>query len=747
MNEINLNTWESWKNQNSPGDLRTSNDALVLPFNKTSHHGVRDINNDLIVRYRFGQKQSLANQSSLDLPLQINENISLSDDGIKNNNSNGYLTSVNATGSYFNYPSSSNNRAYISFWFKSNINYYAKKAYIIAYHNGIETANISCGNISNGSGGDIGWAVIIDNNKIKAIVGNNRHVAPTLRDVCIDPVGGPVEIDTNWHHVVLFLGKSKSGIAGNTEVMLVLDNNFNETEYTNLADSGPLGDNDVLSIGSTPYDSQYGFIGTIDEVTIANWYGSASDSIDTTTDSRFGLLEKDFNPSYRFASNVFLSPVTDTEKENNLSSFISKFDTPNGSSIMFSFRASDSIFEYDDNTVPWSGFIKSNTVSSEKNINLSDIGLKIKGRYFQIRMLLNPSDDNSPFIDKLSLESPSVYYVKLSFNNKNEYSQLGTSRSSFISGSILGQVVEFVGSKKIHKVSLNCTINNQERKTFIEGSNGTLSFQASNFQSGRDFWVFQPINHWNGGWESSGTTITNFYQTESYDDLESSLEHAPYLEYSLYFPEENTYDLWGYGYIDGDGLYWSFNENKSNLNYFTLGSDLSGWQGVPKWTKFGSIYVEKEGIYKFRVYLKGRNTVVLDQWYFTTNINLKYEFDIIGENALSTPLPLSSGPFNTALRLKGLTTNGELNSDDPYANSITAWLPSTDIFGSGNLNYEIRNQPASSGVKFTNGLSIEFWQIGGTKDYCALWNFSFTGNPVGQSFRSDDYGQNYFFEN
>lgn len=309
------------------------------------------------------------------------------------------------------------------------------------------------------------------------------------------------------------------------------------------------------------------------------------------------------------------------------------------------------------------------------------------------------------------------------------------SNTAYEYGEILTQIVDFNGNKNVHKTSLNLTVNNKKRTNYILGSNN-ISFQAANFQRSRDSWVFQPENHFLGGWQTSGTTIRNKFQYEKYDDVDYAVKNAPYLGYDIFFPDSGVYFLWGYGYVDGDGIYWSFGDDITDLRSLNLENTEFG---IPKWNNFGTIYVEKGGVYNFNVYLKGINTVILDQWYFTT----EKSFNI--ESEYSDIMPLSECPFNTVVRLKNLDTSGNIASyhDIYFADGISAWLPSSKIIDSGKFNYEIRNNPISSGYQFSNGLSLEYWQIGGNKDFFAAWDYVFVDSSVGRVLKSKDFGQNY----
>jgi hypothetical protein len=302
--------------------------------------------------------------------------------------------------------------------------------------------------------------------------------------------------------------------------------------------------------------------------------------------------------------------------------------------------------------------------------------------------------------------------------------------AAYVAGVVLRQDVEdpYIDTT-IDKVSLNLTVTATDRTTVVEGLGDTISFQASNWQNGRDQWVFQPVDHAHEGFTTSGTAIENTLQPDDYSISIDAVNNAPYLKYDLVFPARGNYDIWGFGYVSGTGIFWGFNGDTTHLRQFTLGDHSSGWERVPRWTKFGSVYVEAGGLYSFEVYLSDRsNIVILDQWYFTSN--LEFETQLHAEDYLE-PLDLSTAPYMTALRL------------NDGANTVTAWLSSVNIPSSGKYNYEIRNSDTLSGILFDVPLSIEFWQIGGNKDNFAAWNYIFSDDSVGDAFISIDYGQTY----
>ena len=75
-------------------------------------------------------------------------------------------------------------------------------------------------------------------------------------------------------------------------------------------------------------------------------------------------------------------------------------------------------------------------------------------------------------------------------------------------------------------------------------------------------------------------------------------------------------DMWGFGYTTGS-VYWGIDGDISHLQTLELGSDGLGLSGLPRWTKFGSLYFKEGGTHTFTVYLGSLDQVILDQWYFT----------------------------------------------------------------------------------------------------------------------------------
>lgn len=684
--------WGAWFNQNPAGEDRVFNGSLKLPF-KTIDYSADLSTPAVIARWRFGQLKSVndatGNLNHANIPAGINAEIS--ENGLTINSKNAYVV-VNENSS-FSYPNSSSVLIF-SAWIKStSLDYASGQGYIGIWHTGLSNASI-------------GYSIYVDtNNKIKA----NIYYSASTTIMVLSPIGGDVTIDNEWHNVMLYVGTSDN------RAYLIVDNKG--ATLSLQRGPTPISGSPQFSIGNSEISPSYGFLGTIDEMCLTS--GSA-------------LVDSTFATQTRFTGNIFVSPVFDTEENNTvLGSILALFDTPDNSSVSFSFRANNTLFTQINSSLEWSGFTQPGQISTNFEKDISDLGLFIHGRYQQIRVRLLPSDDD------LKKSTPSLNYLEV--KTSKPLTQLGPTASAFYPGQVLGQVVNFGSTKTISKVSLHLNIISNDVKKFIVGENGSISFQASNFQSSRYEWTFQPIMHWFGAstWETSGTPISNLLQSVSYSSDEV-VSLSPYLSYSLYFPEAGVYHLWGYGIVSGNGLYWSLDEDDTNLMNVVIGSG-----NTVQWTKFGSWYIEDAGLHTFTIYLGDGSQVILDQWYFTTNSELEIDLSI-DSNGLQLPIALSSGPFNTVVRLRSLNMGSvdSLSNPQSGATNICSWKNSQNMLSSGVFNYEIVDNNGI-GVTFSDGLSLEFWQIGGNKDYHASWNYILTDDSIGNSYNNIDYGQSF----
>jgi len=728
--------WQDWINESASGRLpRLIGSALKLPFARIPHLGIGDLSTQYIARWSWGQRQRTEfNQpyllesdlkddddtlnpivgGNLEHTTTISGTVELSEYGFNTINRNSYLNSSGYAD--FNYPHD-DNPAYISCWIKSHIVDYSSGLGIIAAgHDGVEADGLY-------------FAIIVDSdNTLKAVK------VKSGTNTVVSPVGGEVVIDTNWHH--LLFAVNERGV-GEGAVIFVVDNEWGNgpspnSEYSDSLTAGAITRFDIGS-SSISGESSYGFAGIIDELVVANWTPEDSSIRNIINNATTNLSQEDvfgtgaYTKSYRFESNVFVSPVIDTERENSLFTGVyADYENPNGSSVQFSFRASDTEFDRDTTSPPWTGFTAPNKVLHATAAGHEELGIWLRGRYQQVRMKLNPSSTAS----LLQLDTPIVNIVEISTGVSTKV--LGATKSSYEPGTILGQVFNYDENKTIDKISLNLTVNTEDRQTFIVGQDGHIVFQAANWQESRDDWAFQPTPHWisiddpgyddpgyGSGWETSGTSIRNTRQIEGWTTVDNALSNAPYLKYQIFFPSGGLYQLWGYGLVNDDGIFYTFDDDETNLRRLTLGdSEL-----VPKWTRFGSFFLEEGGLHTFSVYLADRNITVLDQWMFTQNPGIDAELE---SDSYVLPQPNSTAPFNTAVRLRSLY-QGEL--DDliiPVASpsyNVTMWLPSRIIAASGTFNYEVVNDSGTTGVSFVGGVSIEFWQIGGTSKYFAAWDY------------------------
>jgi len=726
--------WSLWINSSSTGRLpRIVNSTLRLPFEKAPHIGNGTSSNDFIARWSWGQRQrseynqpylfnaDLKNDSDISdptVPANINHTVisggtnEMSEYGYNSMYTDSYL-SVNGTD--FVYPKSTQ-AFYISCWIKSHISDYTEDISIIVSRHSNTIPNLFF------------FGIAIYNNTLQGVI-----ISSALRGALqfIPPVGGDVAIDTNWHHLLLACGKTTSSSAE----IFVVDNNWGSGPQDGVHNIGPSISSDAsypLDIGSVKlvgFPAYQGFSGIVDELVISKWeydgnlYSKISDPL--IDHSAVANFIPNYAPTYRHKSSIFISDVIDTGSNNNLiTGLYTEHSAPNGSSVQFSFRASNTIFGSQDSEHTWTGFTSPNSISSGSYVGQNMLGVWVRGRYQQVRIKMNPSSLSSPSSDPLQLETPSMEFLELATGHDNII--LGATRPAYETGMIVGQIYNFDGDKKIDKVSLELGVNDEDKQAYIVGNGGTLSFQASNWQESRDDYIFQPVVHWASynGWETSGTTIQNTFQTTDWATEEDALANAPYLKYDLYFTEGGLYYLWGYGYIDNDGIFYTFDDDSTDLRKLNLGTDISGWGTAPRWTKFGSVLLEG-GYHSFTIYLAQQNTCILDQWLFTTNANIQND---LSQGSYSTPQPISQCPFNTAVRLRSVY-RGAINAlDYPKASpaiSVTAWLPSSTISATGKFNYAIKDS-FGMGITLTRGLSLEYWQIGGSSKFFASWNYKKT---------------------
>lgn len=293
----------------------------------------------------------------------------------------------------------------------------------------------------------------------------------------------------------------------------------------------------------------------------------------------------------------------------------------------------------------------------------------------------------------------------------------------------LRQTVTWTGTQTVHKVSLDMTIVNAKVQNFIVGNKGTISFAAANFREGRDTWVFRPSVHSLGfpslglpAWDTIGRTLWNVYQTEAYISPGDAAANAPYVSYDIFFDLPGVYELWGRGTTLGRNIYWSFDDDTSDMRKTTIGTPYN-----LEWNRFGVFFTETGGVHTFRVYLgDGAATTFLDQWYFTIERNFD---EIISSSSLEAkPIPpLSKSPFNTFLRIEG--AGGD---------TATSWLSSKEITASGRYSHRIQST-TSPGINYINSAFIHVGRIGGSSEHFPAWDYQ-PQDEAGDAAVSNDYG-------
>lgn len=701
--------WQEWVNESDPTgsqDLirRTYSGSLKIPLNSidlSSPLGTETV----IARWKFGQTQSLEDQENTnDSSIPSGSLANLVENGILFSNKNAYL-SVDEVSSFPTSTGVASHTIAIACWFKSNTTDYSTGDALIV---GLNDDN-----------NDIEYGIAVTSEG--KIVGKYYNGSSVID---VSPQNGDIYIDTEWHNAFLFLAETGGG---GVAPFFFVDNEdvvgFNANTYASV--SGTKN----FTIGAIETSTANGFSGTVDEVVL---YDAS------------GLNLGSLSDQYRLSSVAYLSPIIDTgENDNILLSMIVNYSQPTGSRLRFSFRASNTSFDQDDTSLVWSGFTAPDQFISGVQADIEDIGVFTKGRYMQIRVRMDSSDiDNGE--DALQLNSPSLDYLQINTSKSSDL--VNPAKSTFFPGEMLTQIAEFSGNKTLHKISIEVSIEASEAKSEIEGKAGVVSFAAANFQESRNNFVWQPVVHWadSNNWSTNSTTIENLFQSTSYTSVSDAIVNAPFLTYELLFPDGGFYELWGYGYTaSDDNLYYSFDGDITHLRKLELGSGNSGFAGIPYWTKFGSVFFAEGGRHIFTVYLGQADQVRIDQWYFTKHQDTDTLLSLDSNAGYQQPLPLSKGPFNTILRVNELDNGGLLDLNNPSSGLgiVSSWRSSIDQRASTKFNYEIQELESGSGVVFSNGISLDFWQIGGSRNHYAAWRFNFVDDSQGNAYKSTDFGQ------
>ena len=492
--------WLDWINESASGRLpRLIGSALKLPFSRIAHIGTGTQSSEHIARWSWGQRQrtefnqpylleaDLLNDDDTLNPIvggnlghttTIDGSVELSEFGFNSINRN---SNLNVSGfADFQYPDAAS-AAYMGCWIKSHLVDYSSGFAIIAASHTLASDET------------VYWGIGIDvDNKIKGFTGGSGVID------WITPVGGDVTIDGTWHYIFFAVGLKNTD---ERSQLFVVDNDWGQPVIGHHNQGTQANVGVRFGIGSCPVESSYGFSGIIDELVVSKWTGGIRNRRiidDPVTEIGKSIIEPtdlmaNYTEGHRFDSNVFLSTVIDTEREDSLFTGIyADYENPNGSSVQFSFRASDTTFEQDSTSPEWTGFTAPNRVLHGTAIGHEDLGIWLRGRYQQVRMKLNPSSAASP----LQLDTPVINAVEISTGVSTKV--LGATRSAYEPGTILGQVVNYDAAKDIDKVSMNLTINTEDRQTFVVGQDGHVAFQAANWQESRNDWVFQPIPNWTG---------------------------------------------------------------------------------------------------------------------------------------------------------------------------------------------------------------------------------------------------------
>jgi len=213
----------------------------------------------------------------------------------------------------------------------------------------------------------------------------------------IDPVGGPVAIDDDWHYAIWIY----ANFGGAETVALFVDEPIDLSNESDLPNRSVtyLGTRHLV-IGTNLYDTSQGFVGYVDEFTSCH---------NVNAGSNFNIDNAIIAPN-RFDPQIIVSTVIDTEVDDtHLTGVEMTFENQNSSSIQFSSRSSNSRFSQDNTSLPWNGFGPANLFISGENTDASSLGMLTTGRFQQIRLLIKPSTDT------MRLISPEIEEINLSF--------------------------------------------------------------------------------------------------------------------------------------------------------------------------------------------------------------------------------------------------------------------------------------------------------------------------------------------
>lgn len=312
-------------------------------------------------------------------------------------------------------------------------------------------------------------------------------------------------------------------------------------------------------------------------------------------------------------------------------------------------------------------------------------------------------------------------------------SLVGSNSSISQPGELFGQIVPTL-SGSVYKATIGIDVFDHQIANYFSDVDGLCVIDAINATSSRNQWVFQPFAP---SYSSNSTPVTNDFQTDSYDN-ESVVESGPFLTYRVYFNQAGTYHVWIYGYSSGDHVAFSFNEDETILST-TLGNP--GFPDTAYWTYITSLDIEAPGEYSFTLYIKD-TTVLLDQIVLALDTLCDTDEFPTAIGSVTTPVDNETqGPFTLALRLRSLENGLPIDLAAIDSCRATSWRSSVNIFGSGSVSFIFEHPNFDKGIVFTNGLSLEYWQIGGSPNYYSGWNYILGSSSIGMTYTSINYGK------
>jgi hypothetical protein len=352
--------------------------------------------------------------------------------------------------------------------------------------------------------------------------------------------------------------------------------------------------------------------------------------------------------------------------------------------------------------------------------------------------LLTTEDGDIEIISDTGIASEQTFAINCQRVATITETTLAVAQPSNEAGHLIGQIVTLTGSKKVSKLSLSFNLVQDIFRQYFTENDGVFCFDAANFQESRHSWSFQPCVY--PSFNTNNTPITNSLQETTYLNSEI-FDNAPYLKYTMYFSQAETYNLWCYGYANGQGIAWTWDNDSTDIRTATLGLVTP----IPYWTRLATISVEEAGLHTLSIFLINKsNTVILDEIVLISTNNTVDDETLpsIFDSHIDPYSTMSDGPFSMAVRLRSLSGGSPQDLSNPATISNTAWLSSIKMPASGKGNFIFQDSEYDKGITFANGLSIEYWQIGGSSANLAAWDYSFISDStsVGNTYSSSDFG-------